>query len=85
MGLASRVVAKGEALTSGQRLARELSTFPQICLRNDGESVYRQWDLSFHDALQTEFRNGIDVVKEEGRDGAGRFVAGKGRHGRFES
>ena len=85
LGLANRVVGKGEALATAQRLARDLAAFPQVCLRNDRESVYRQWDLPFEDALQTEFRAGIDVVKEEGRDGAGRFVAGEGRHGRFEN
>ena len=83
-GLANRVVANGTARAAAEELAAEIATFPQLCLRTDRESVYRQADLSFDDAMRTEFREGLTVVDREGRDGAVRFVGGAGRHGNFE-
>ena len=83
-GLANRVVANGAARAAAESLAAEIAAFPQLCLRTDRESVYRQGDLCFDDAMRAEFREGLAVVDREGRDGAARFVDGAGRHGTFE-
>lgn len=83
MGLANRVVPKGQALATAERLAQEIAAFPQACLRGDRASVYRQWDLEFDAAMRSEFQAGVSVVQEEGRQGASRFVSGVGRHGQF--
>ena len=84
MGLANRVVPKGEALAAAQALARDLAAFPQECLLTDRASAYAQWDLPLADALRAEGAAGVAIVAREGAAGAARFVAGAGRHGAFE-
>jgi len=84
MGLANRLVEKGEALAAAVLLARELAVFPQRCLRSDRLSSYRQWSLDAAEALQLETRLGLEVIRSgETRAGAQRFDAGAGRHGSF--
>ncbi len=85
IGLANRVVADGEALSGALELARQLSRFPQECLRSDRLSAYEQWGMSLPDALRNEFERGLTVVESlETVEGATRFASGKGRHGSFE-
>ncbi len=86
MGLANRITPAGDALEGAMKLAGSLIAFPQLCMRNDRLSSYRQWGLSLDEALREETRLGLEVIGsgETGR-GASRFAAGKGRHGDFES
>jgi len=85
IGLADRVVPRGEARAAAEALARELSAFPPLCLRADRLSVYEQAGLSLEAALAAEVRRGAEVLASgESREGAARFAAGKGRHGSFE-
>jgi enoyl-CoA hydratase len=85
MGLANRIVQRGQALDAALGLAEQLAAFPQRCLRADRLSSYRQWELSLEDALRRETRGGLEVIRSgETREGAARFAAGAGRHGRFE-
>jgi len=82
MGLANRLVPKGEALRAAITLANELARFPQLCLRSDRLSSYEQWSLTIEDALRNETRRGLEVIKSgEALSGARRFAAGHGRHG----
>jgi enoyl-CoA hydratase len=81
MGLANRVVPVGESLTAAHDLAEQIAAFPQMCLRTDRDSSYRQWDLPLDAALRNEGAAGVPVVMAEGAAGAERFVAGQGRHG----
>jgi enoyl-CoA hydratase len=83
-GLANRVVPRGRARDEAQRLAREIARFPQVCLRADRLSAVRQWDLDLPGALTAEGRGGLAPLREEARQGAGRFAAGAGRGGAFE-
>ena len=85
LGLANRVVATGEAVRAATQLAREIAAFPQHCLRNDRLSARRQHGLSMRDALAQEFALGrATLASGEADGGARRFVAGLGKHGRFE-
>jgi enoyl-CoA hydratase len=85
MGLANRLVERGQALTAARELAGQLAGFPQGCLRSDRRSSYDQWGRSFHDAMTNETELGLDVIRSgETAEGAGRFAAGAGRHGRFD-
>ncbi len=84
MGLANRVVPKGEARAAAEALARELIRFPQLCLRTDRASAYRSLDLTFDEAMRAEFADGFEVIEKEARVGAKRFADGKGRGGDFE-
>jgi len=82
MGLANRLVERGEALQSAVALAKELAALPQRCLRSDRLSAYEQWSLGSADAIRNEFRRGMDVVESgETQQGAQRFAGGAGRHG----
>jgi enoyl-CoA hydratase len=83
MGLANRVVAKGESRAAAEALARQLAEFPQICMNLDRASVYRQWELPFEHAMKAEFAHGIAAVAAEGQAGAARFAGGAGRGGKF--
>ncbi len=84
MGLANRLVAPGSALEAAVELAQQLAAFPQTCLRQDRLSSYEQWGLEIGDALRNEYRRGWTVLESnEAREGATRFAAGEGRHGKF--
>lgn len=83
MGLANRLCAPGEALSTAVELAREIAGLPQICLRSDRRSSYEQWGQPLDEALAAETRMGLAVIRSgETKAGAARFAAGEGRHGR---
>jgi enoyl-CoA hydratase len=84
MGLVDRVVPDGSARGAAEALAEEIARFPQQCMRADRASVFRQWDLSFDEAMGNEFRGGLNAIAREGVAGAKRFASGKGRGGSFE-
>jgi enoyl-CoA hydratase len=80
MGLANRVVPKGQARRAAEELAAELATLPQQCLRSDRLSALHQWGKPESEAIDFEFAS-ISRVAAEAADGAGRFAGGAGRHG----
>ncbi|KAI0434370.1 ClpP/crotonase [Xylaria sp. FL1042] len=86
MGLANRVVPKGQALAEATKIARQLLTFPQACMNVDRASCYYSAynATSFEDALGNEFDNGVKVITTESVKGAAKFSNGAGRHGAFE-
>lgn len=84
MGLANRLVPRGQALTAAIELAEQLVRFPQHCLRADRRSAIDQWDLGEQEAMRCETRRGLEVIRSGEADaGAGRFSTGAGRHGKF--
>lgn len=84
-GLANRVVPSGKALSEAKTLARELLSFPQLCLRQDRRSAYLSANsaVSLQEKLRQEFDSGIDVIHKESVQGAQRFSSGDGRGGAF--
>lgn len=80
IGLANRVVRKGQARRAAEELAAELAALPQQCLRSDRLSALHQWGLGESEAMDHEF-DSIARVADEARHGAERFAAGAGRHG----
>lgn len=80
IGLANRVVPKGDARRHAEELAAELARLPQQCMRSDRLSVLNQWGLSEADAMDAEFAS-LSRVAAESVAGAARFSAGAGRHG----
>lgn len=85
MGLANRVVPKGEGLAAATALAQDIARFPQLCLRQDRLSAYEQWDLAYDEAMANEVTRGREVLRSgETLKGAARFASGKGRGGRFD-
>jgi len=85
IGLANRLAAPGMALESAMDLAKQISAFPQTCMRQDRLSVYEQWNLSLEEAQHNEFRHGVATLASgEATAGAKSFTAGQGRHGSFD-
>lgn len=84
IGLANRVAPPGGALAAAVALAKTISGFPQLCLRNDRLSTIEQWDLDAEAALRNETARGLETIRSgETLSGAGRFTSGEGRGGRF--
>ena len=80
MGLANRVVPRGQAREKAEELAAELASLPQQCMRADRTSALRQWGVSEADAMDFEFGS-LSRVAAESLEGAQRFSKGAGRHG----
>jgi enoyl-CoA hydratase len=84
MGLANRVVPKGQALAASLDLARQISAFPQLCMRNDRLSALAQWSLDWDEATAVEVRFGMETLRTGSAvEGATRFAKGQGRGGAF--
>jgi len=83
MGLVNRVTPVGEALAQAKQLARALSAFPNVCLKNDRLSMLESLDLPEKEAMRNEVRRGLQTLASgETVDGALRFSMGAGRHGK---
>ena len=84
IGLANRLAPKGGALDAALDLARQISAFPQLCLRNDRLSALAQWSLAWDEAQANEVRLGRETLRSgQSQEGAARFAAGEGRGGAF--
>lgn len=85
MGLANRVVADGQSREAAEALAVQIAKFPQVCMRNDRQSAYEQFDMDIETALQNEFQHGMDSLNSpEFFAGIDRYAKGRGRHGEFD-
>src|ERR1700749_4797040 len=82
MGLANRLVPKGEVRAHAVALAKQIAAFPQVCLRNDRLSAIAQWSLPWDAAQANEVRLGVETLRSGSSvEGASRFAAGEGRGG----
>jgi enoyl-CoA hydratase len=82
MGLINRIAPIGKVRSAAEGLARKLASLPQACMRGDRLSAIESFDLTTEEALQNELRHGLAALNEEAIEGASRFTAGEGRHGR---
>lgn len=82
MGLANRVVPRGTAREAAVALAQQLCKFPQETMRADRLNAYEQWGKPLPQALQAEWERSKPRIADA-LQGAGRFAAGEGRHGKF--
>jgi enoyl-CoA hydratase len=62
MGLANRLVPRGEALAAALELAREIARKPPAALRSDRLSSYEQFPLTLAEALANEYRHGMAAL-----------------------
>lgn len=84
IGLANRVVPRGQSRAAAEALAAEIARFPQATMRGDRASAYESLAMSLDDALQNELRHGLAALATgEALAGATAFKDGKGRHGAF--
>jgi enoyl-CoA hydratase len=84
IGACEQVVADGTSREHAETMAHEIARFPQACVRADRRSVQMQQGLSLREGMRREWYGGIPAFVAEGAAGAGRFAAGRGRHGDFE-
>lgn len=85
IGLCEYVVEEGGARAKAEELARQISRFPQQCMRADMASARAQHGLPLQEALRNEFVQGKAMVRAEGISGARRFADGAGRGGDFDN
>src|SRR2546426_8080204 len=84
IGLANRVVRRGQARAAAEALAAEIAAFPPRCVLSDRRSAYESDGVTLEAALRREFELGqVTIDSGESRDGAARLAAGAGRHGAF--
>lgn len=84
IGFANRVVPKGQARAEAEKLALEIASFPQTCMREDRLSAYEQFSMDLPAAIQNELRHGQKAVSSpELMQGLMKFRSGAGRHGKF--
>jgi enoyl-CoA hydratase len=81
IGLANRLVKKGEARREAERLAHELAALPQVAMLSDRASLLRQWDFPEDEAIRREIEGSRPAMQQGFQSGAQRFVSGTGRHG----
>jgi enoyl-CoA hydratase len=81
IGLVSRVVDSGSALTAAIELAEQIATAPWRCVIADRESMLDGFDLPLQSGLEVEASRGKAVLDDAAR-GAARFADGAGRHGK---
>jgi enoyl-CoA hydratase len=74
IGLANRVVARGESRRAAEELAAELALFPAAGLRGDRRSAYEQHGLDLAAALANELEHGTRALAD-GAEGARRFAS----------
>lgn len=85
IGLANRVVPHGQCRDAAERLAHEITAFPQDCLRADRRSAHEQFGLPVDSALRHELAiGGAALGSPEISVGVSRFRGGQGRHGSFD-
>lgn len=83
-GLANRIVDDGQSRQEAEKLAKEITVFPKICMRNDRLSTYEQFGLSIDDAMIKEFEYGLKTLESgEYLKGSIAFIESKGKHGSF--
>ena len=84
IGLANRVVPRGQARAAAEALAAEIAAFPPRCVLSDRRSAHESLDVPLVTALRREFELGCQTLESgESREGAARFASGAGRHGSF--
>jgi enoyl-CoA hydratase len=81
-GLVNEVVPRGEHIARAVALGKFLAQFPQTCMNNDREAVYRGLGKPLSEGLRIEAELGMATIRSgETQAGAARFAAGQGRGG----
>ncbi|MFT5341438.1 MAG: enoyl-CoA hydratase [Paracoccaceae bacterium] len=81
LGFANRICGEGEASAVARGIAVDLTRFPQACMLADHLSA-RILPADLAAGLRREWRSAV-AFQAEGKAGAARFAAGKGRSGDF--
>jgi enoyl-CoA hydratase len=74
------MVKNGESLSESIKLAKLISSFPQLCLRNDRLSMLEGEHLNLNEALKLEFQYGKNSLLDAPQF-VSNFQRGEGRGG----
>lgn len=85
IGLADRVVPRGESRAAAEQLASSIAAFPQAVVRSDRMSVLEGLDLGTTQAMANELERGMAGLAAGGLGGVSRFAGGAGRGGSFDT
>src|SRR5881296_1283086 len=84
IGLANRVVARGQARHEAEALAATIAAFPPFSVRSDRRSAHESLGARLPAAFRREYLIGAATFNTgESIAGAQRFASGAGRHGKF--
>jgi len=84
IGLANRVVARGQARHEAEALAATIAAFPPHSVGSDRRSAHESLGARLPAALRREYMIGAATFNTgESIAGAQRFASGAGRHGKF--
>src|SRR6266567_4173383 len=84
IGLANRIVARGQARQEAEALAATIAAFPPHSVRSDRRSAHESLGARLPAALRREYLIGAATFNTgESIAGAQRFASGLGRHGKF--
>jgi enoyl-CoA hydratase/carnithine racemase len=84
IGLANRVVARGQARAEAEALAAAIAAFPPHSVLSDRRSAHESLGARLPAALRREYAIGAATFNTgESIAGAQRFASGAGRHGKF--
>ena len=84
IGLANRVVPRGQARREAEALAATIAAFPPGSVRSDRRSAHESVGARLPAALRREYQLGAATFNTgESLAGAQRFASGAGRHGSF--
>jgi enoyl-CoA hydratase len=82
IGLATRIVPSGTALSAAVALAEELASFPRTTMLSDLAATRAAFDRPLPEALLAEHDLGVAALEGGGAaQGVASFRAGEGRHG----
>lgn len=84
IGLCEKIVADGTTKEEAEKMASEITRFPQQAMLADRASIIATRGMPVRKALEHEWQHGMEAIKNEGIEGASRFTKGAGRHGDFE-
>ena len=77
IGLCEYMVEDGQSRESAEKLALEIASHPQHCVRADRRSLINQYGKSVREAMTYEWFNGREALFNEGLTGAARFSESK--------
>lgn len=83
-GLANYVVPAGQARAEAEKIARQISAFPQIAMRADRISAIESQGIGTQIALVNEAEGVAEAKALEAASGAKEFASGKGKGGAFD-
>lgn len=83
IGLADRLVGKGEARGDVDRMAHALAGLPQLAKLSDRSSLLGPWDFPEDEAIRREIDDSGSAMRQGFQSGAQPLMSGTGRHGQY--